>query len=381
MRSPAESRRLEGLLRGVALAALLAAVVVAFRQSRARGDAGRDVRVSLEAAPSPVQRDSLAALARSGRTVTWSGDVGAVVAVAEPLREPVAGWRVAVAGDGAIALRDSLDVLDSLDASGALTTEPTRGPVQAQQGATVALAAAPEAMPPQAVFVYGRVGWEPRFAMSALEEIGWHVDARLELGRDRMVRQGSGAPALGRHGVVIVFDSASLRREVGALQRFVRGGGGLVLAGSAASSRLLPTRRDSLLVALGDSAVTVRATRLGGGRVLALDEAETWRWRMQGEGAAVEAHREFWSRLVGVAAPARRAASDAPTPADALPMAASTAALASAPRAALVHAVGAETPRPRRVPQAPATLPWWLAPIILLALFTEWASRRRRGVP
>jgi hypothetical protein len=246
---------------------------------------------------------------------------------------------------------------------------------------------APQVAPPAGVFVYGRVGWEPRFAIAALEEIGWQVDARLELGRDRFVRQGSAAPTLGRHGVVIVFDSASARREAAALQRFVRGGGGVILAGDAASSRALPPRRDSLSIPLGDSAVGVRATRFGRGRVVSLDEGESWRWRMQGEGAAVEAHREFWSRLAGVASPVAAATSVSSTTEAASSDAAipepgpSAGALESAPRAALVHAIGPERPDRRRASSAPATLPWWLAPIILLALFTEWASRRRRGIP
>lgn len=360
-------------MRGIGLAALAVAVVIAFLQPRRGDETAAAVHLDVDGAPPAVVRDSVAALWRAGRAVTWSGGVSAVMAVAEPLREPVAGWRVAVVGDATVLLRDSLDVLDSLDASGVLTTEPTRGPVQAQEGATVAMAAAASVGVPQAVFVYGRVGWEPRFAIAALEEVGWTVDARLELGRARSVRQGVATPARSRHGVVVVFDSASARREAAALQRFVRAGGGVVLAGSAGGSRALPPRDDSLLIALGDSAVLVRAARVGRGRVLSLDEAETWRWRMQGEGSAVEAHRAFWSRLVGVAAPTMAASSSG--------MARVASAAASAPRAALVHALGPERPEPRRATERPTGLPWWLAPLILLALFTEWASRRRRGVP
>lgn len=364
--------RVERVLRGIALAALVAGIVAALWQQRRTGDAAAALHLDVDGAPAAVQRDSLAALWRAGRAVTWSGGVNAVMAVAEPLREPVAGWRVAVVGDGAVVLRDSLDVLDSLDASGVLMTEPPRGPVQAREGTTVALAAAPGMAPPPAVFVYGRAGWESRFAITALEEIGWQVDALLTLGRERAVRQGAAAATLARHGVVVVFDSARVRRDAAALQRFVRGGGGVVLAGEAAQSRVLPARGDAIVLTRGDSTVTVRATRVGRGRVLSLDEAESWRWRMQGEGAAVEAHREFWSRLVGLAAPASALERS---------IAQRSAAQASAPRAALVHALGPERPEPRRARGAAASFPWWLAPIILLALFTEWASRRRRGVP
>lgn len=389
MRSPADALgralRVERLLRGVALAALAAAIVAGLWQQRRSDGAATAVHLEVSGTPEALQRDSLAALARAGRDVSWSGELRAVMAVAEPLREPVAGWRVAVVGDSAIALRDSLDLLDSLTTSATLTTEPTRGPVQAHEAGTVAFAAAPTHREADAVFVLGRVGWEPRFAITALEEIGWRVDARLELGRDRRVRQGVAAPSRERHGVVVVFDSASVRREAALLQRFVRAGGGVVLAGEAAESRVFPARRDTIALAIGDSTVFVRATRVGRGRVLSLDSAETWRWRMQGEGAPVEQHRMFWSRLVGLAAPIAREA-DIVTPvreaiARADAAASRSAARAASPRAALVAALGPERPAPRRVPLAPTTFPWWLAPIILLALITEWASRRRRGAP
>lgn len=402
--------RVEGLLRGVALAALVAAIVAALWQQRRSGDSVPALHVDIVETPTALQRDSLAALARAGRSITWSGDLRAVMAVAEPLREPVAGWRVAVVGDAALALRDSLDLLDSLVSSdplgasdspsrpevavtsGVITTEPTRGPVQVHEASTVALAAAPRAAPPRAVFVYDRAGWESRFAITALEELGWTVDARLELGRERLVRQGAAAPNPSRHGVVIVFDSAAARREASALQRFLRGGGGVILAGDASATRTLPARSDSISIGLGDSSIVIFGRRIGRGRVLELREPETWRWRMQGEGAAIEAHRTFWSRLVGVAAPTARTSALGATLASGQLREADVrdadvgdvdlrGAAASAPRAAIIHALGPERPEPRRVPLSATTFPWWLAPIILLALFTEWAARRRRGVP
>lgn len=376
--------RTEGLLRGVALAALCAAIVAALWQQRRTGGAPA-AHLEVRGAVDAVARDSFAALARARRAVTWSGELRGVMAVAEPLREPIAAWRVAAVGDGPLVLRDSLGALDSLEAGGVLTTEPTRGPVQVLDGDTRALAEVRVALPPKAVFVYGRAGWEPRFAITALEEVGWSVDARLELGRDRAVRQGAAAPSVARHGVVVVFDTATARREAAMLQRFVRAGGGVVLAGDAARSRTLPARTESMDIAFGDSAVHVLARRVGRGRVLELREAETWRWRMQGEGAAVEAHRAFWSRLVGIAAPVVADGADESEGAahvgDHAVFASKAAARASAPRAALVHALGPDAPASRVDARLPAALPWWLAPVILLALFFEWASRRRRGVP
>ncbi|MBA3854105.1 MAG: hypothetical protein C0503_06805 [Gemmatimonas sp.] len=384
--------RAEGLLRGLALAAVVAAIIAALWQNRRSDDALPALHVDIAGAPSAIARDSLAALARAGRTLTWSGDLRAVTAVAEPLREPVAGWRVAVVGDAALALRDSLDLLDSLDlvdssisreprvTSGLLTTEPTRGPVQVHEAGTVAMAAVSSAEAPLGVFVYARAGWESRFAITALEELGWAVDARLTLGRERLVAQGSAAPTLTRHGVIVVFDSATARRDASALQRFATAGGGVVLAGDAAPTRALPARNDSISIGVGDSSIVVFGRRLGRGRLLELREPETWRWRMQGEGAAVEAHRTFWSRLVGVAAPVGRRSANGAI-ATGAPALGHEEVSASAPRAAVVHALGPERPEPRRAPLTASAFPWWLAPIILLALFTEWASRRRRGAP
>lgn len=350
------------------MAALVVAIVAAFWQLQRRTEAVAARHVALSGSLASATRDSLAAFARAGHGVTWSGPLAAVMAVAEPLREPLPAWRIAAVGDRALELRDSLDVLDSLDAAGVVVTEPTRGAPQLREDASVALVGTPTAIIPQAVLVLGRVGWESRFAIAALEEVGWTLDARLELGRARNVTQGSTAPTRARHGVVVVFDSATARREAATLERFVRAGGGVILAGTAAASRALPARTDSLTLARGDSSVVVRARRVGRGRVFALPESETWRWRMQGEGPAVEEHRRFWSSLVGMATPA---AFDAPQ----------TDARASAPRAALTQALGPERPDARRSAPIPATLPWWLGPFILLALFAEWASRRRRGVP
>jgi hypothetical protein len=408
MPSAADARtalRREGLLRGAALAALTLALVAAWWRQRAGGDAGaRAVHVEVAGGVSGVQRDSLAALARAGRRVSWSGPVAAVMAVAEPVREPVRRWRVSAVGDGALVARDSLGPIDSLQRAATLTTEPTRGPLQVAEAGTVAEAAGPVPLPPRGVLVLGRVGWEPRFAITALEEAGWRVDARLELGRGRSVTQGQPRLDRARHDVAVVFDTASAAREAGALRRFVAAGGGLVLAGEATQT-LAPALRDALpararallppetrdfeehgpthalplfgLAALRADAVllddrdgvpAVAARRVGAGRVLQMGYAETWRWRMQGEGRSVDDHRAWWSRLAGMAAAASSPRVEA-------------SAFGSAPRAALVHALGDERPAPRRADAALPALPWWLGSIILILLLAEWASRRRRGIP
>jgi hypothetical protein len=253
--------------------------------------------------------------------------------------------------------------------------------------------------------VFGRVGWEPRFVITALEEAGWQVDARLELGRNRDVRQGEVSLSMSRHDVAIVLDSASARREAAALARFARAGGGVILAGEAAradapplralvGARVLaeqepetrsfvghePThalplfalgaeRSDAVLIESREDTPAVVARRVESGRVLQLGYAETWRWRMEGEGRSVEQHRVYWSHLAGLVArgdvQATRGSSDARS---------------AAPLAATVHAIGPAFSASARRSEA-LKLPLWLGPIILLGLLAEWALRRRRGVP
>ncbi len=421
MRSAADTRaalRREGLWRGAALAALVLAFVAAWWQRRVTADASTPaLHVEVAGQLAPVRRDSFAAVVRAGRSVTWSGPVAAVMAVAEPLREPMHGWRVSAVGDAALALQDSLGPIDSLPAAGTFTTEPTRGPLQVLEAGTVAAAAGPEAAPPRGALVLGRVGWEPRFVITALEEAGWRVDARLDLGRGRSVTQGAPRLDRTRHDVVLVFDTTSAAREAAALARFVAAGGGLVLAGeavltdAAALRALLPARpremlapetrdfdehgpthalplyalsalrRDAVLVEDRDGVPAIVARREGAGRVVQLGYAESWRWRMQGEEGSVAAHRAWWSRLAGMAAASVVPASGVATGTGPASAGQDFDLAAAAPRAALVHALGDERPEPRRLAGAPPALPWWLGPLILILLLAEWASRRRRGVP
>lgn len=411
MRLAAESLRAqwrrEGLLRGVALAALGVAALVALWRART-GDAATDLVVhrQFDATPSALERDSLGALARAGRRVTWSGELAPLVAMAEPLREPGRRWRIAAVGTAPLLLQDSLGLVDSLEAAAAITLEPTRGAAQLVQSVSRAEVAATATAEPRGVAVLGRVGWEPRFIITALEEAGWRVDARLALGRERDVRQGDAMPRLDRHDVVIVTDSATARANVTSLLQFVRGGGGLILAGEAAATQapalraivaatvrgledpetrsfeghepthalplyaLAALRRDANVLEDREGTPSIAARRLEAGRVMQVGYAETWRWRMEGEGRSVEEHRAYWSRLAGLVA--RGVPRPVPAIAD---------AKSAAPQASLVQAVGpAVTAPPARGGEGPP-FPLWLGPIILLALLAEWGSRRRRGVP
>src|SRR5688572_26772220 len=111
--------RTEQLLRGGALVALGVTLV------RLLAAAGADPVAHHErflAAPSPLVRDSLAAMARSGEQVSWSGPVSAIAAMSEAVREPRPAVRVSVVADSFAVVADTLGALDSLGAGGGTLT-------------------------------------------------------------------------------------------------------------------------------------------------------------------------------------------------------------------------------------------------------------------
>ncbi len=401
------------MVRSLALLALVAALGAAVWEA-VRGDAGdTPLRWSLEGSPSPVVRDSLAALQRAGHVVEWSGTVAPLMAMAEPVREPGDRWRVAVVNAASVEVRDSLGPIDSLDAPGVITTEAVRGAVRVVAGATEARVAPSDSVSLGRIVVYGRAGWEPRFTIAALEEAGWQVDVRLTLGRDRDVLQGEFVPRRARHAAVIVFDSASLGREGPLFARFVREGGGLILAGEAATAdvpalrsiagarvlrleppetrsfaghepthalplRVLGNRRaDAVLVESREGLPAIVARRVGAGRIVQMGYGDTWRWRMEGEGRAVEEHRTFWSRTVGLAVAATSLPRNAMI--DGMPVPRDLVRDDPAPRAALFQALGAPTDGDGAAPTIPRALPRWIGLLILALFVSEWASRRGRG--
>lgn len=400
----------ELLLRATALGGLLVAVGVAWLAAL-RSDAAAHAAVAVRwvDAPSAVARDSMAALRAAGRRLHWEAAVEPIAVMREAVREPGGRIRLSAVGDRPALVRDSLGWIDSVAAGGgSVDVSAPKGGLSLVAGGTAANAPPLRAAEAPRVIVVGRAGWETRFTVAALEESGWRVDARLALGREREVVQGERDPRRSRHGVAIVFDSAAVRRDAAALLRFVREGGGLVLAGEAASvtaaalraqagarvaaleppetstfdgheaTHALPLfalgdlRPDAVLLEDREGSGAVVARRVGRGRVIQFGYAETWRWRMQGEGRAVEEHRAYWSWLAGLAAPTDET--------DAEPGSLPFAARGAAPFAAMVHALGPPSPgEPRDAPR-PA-LPAWLGLLILLAATLEWALRRRRGRP
>ena len=427
--------------------------------------AGADtVHLALAAAPSPRDRDWLHALRAAGTAASWSADSALPMAVAvEPQALPGGGARLGVAAPPGRRLRlaDEAGALGELTAgdagatallqaaAGAVGVSPAgapRGGARARQRDSVVL---------RRVLVLGRASWETKFVVAALEEGGWVVEARAPVAPGVVVRQGALAgPDTATHSAVVVLDSTA-NGYAGRVVRFVRQGGGAVLAGEGAAQpafaalaagegrapaqggvagalateeprrglRLWPIARlraDAVPLERRAGAVAAAARRVGAGRALQLGYEETWRWRMLGAEAAPEAHRAWWSRVVGSVAyapvvPRERApagggsvpattaaggnvpvggpprtANNAARAQGAAGAAAPTPTLAGAPLADTLPddapfaragaRLGAPSPLAETAPAAPRRgTPWWLFPLLAAALLAEWASRRFRG--
>jgi hypothetical protein len=374
-------------------------------------EAPSGVNADLDSAPPPVSRDWLAALPGAGTRVSWHArSLLPIALVASPVADPGRITRLRVAAPPAtrMMLRDEAGILDTVrvgaGGGASILARGLRGAVEAVAPGASARTTTPDVVPLQRVLVLGQVGWESRFVVDALEERGWHVDAQLGLAPGSDVRQGAASLIdTARYTAVIVTDS-SPANSAGRLVAYVRSGGGLVLAGSAATIpvlrelvagttgmvmpstpmgpgdslapaamkrlALLPItglRADAVPLALRDRAVAVAARRVGPGRIVQSGYLETWRWRM-GSAAGEGAHRDWWAGLVSAVAYAPVAARPAGSGFD------------NAPAAALAEALGpmsANAPGPHE-PAGPRD-PAWLFALIVVALLAEWASRRLRG--
>ena len=406
MPSPADARR--DVERGARIAAVALIAVTLWRLIAVAAAGAPSYHATFDDAPSARTRDSLAALVRAGETVTWSGSVSALAAMAEGIRQPGPAVRLSVVADAVVAASDALGLLDSLSAGGSSLTLAAGGEdlpfsVTLAAGRTRAVVSGHDAPAPERILVLARVSWESKFVVAALEEAGWDVDTRLRLSDTITIAQGSGtAPSLLRHAVVVVLDPLTAA-EAAAIMRFVRGGGGLLVSGRANASSALAAiaagrtereippesrtfievdpltalplhafatvRVDALVLDSRGTARALVARREGSGRVVQSGYADTWRWRMEGEPGSVEAHRRWWSRLVTLALPTSAVPSSL------------SASDEGTPLAALVNALGeSREAAPGSTPRGPA-IPAWLGALILLLLLTEWALRRLRGVP
>ncbi len=435
-------QRVERACRGVAVAAL---AVLAWRAGRAPVPAQRplltrataDLRPALERAtrgalgeldltldslPGASERAWARAVAGAGTRVRWrhaaARDAGGpnaardipMATALEPLPDPSGRVRlVAVGTPGApLSIDDGAGSVDSsaFPPSGTRVLDATLdGTVGTHASRSIATTARRDSLVLRPVLVLASAGWEGKFITAALEEAGWRVDARFAVAPTVSVRQGGDVPIDTAHyGAVIAVD-ASAAPYAPSIVRFVREGGGAVIAGEAmalpAFGAILPARGagrvpPTLGALAGDAprrgldgiALTASrngalvldrtggrpraiAARVGTARVLALGYEDTWRWRMEGGPDAPRLHREWWSAMVGsvVRAPTVPVASAPPV--DEMPYASLVSAL-GAPDGTGAWDGGGVT----------LGSDWWeplLFALLLGGLLAEWASRRLRG--
>jgi hypothetical protein len=370
------------------------------------------LHVTLDELPGRRERDWLVALRRAGAAVTWSSKGSTALALTiEPANDPSGGVRASFAAPvgSSVVVSDSLGVLDTVSTAGpsaSLRARALLGVASVAVGADSARAVIRDSLARRGVVVLGSAGWEAKFIIAALEESGWNVSARLAVAPGIFVRQGSAELDTSVTGVVVALDSTAAR-DARDIARFVNSGGGLVLAGGAARGAGLRSlavgatgvRVNAASIAFSDSAprralgffpisagestvpiesrdgaIAVAARRVGAGRVIQEGYDATWRWRMQGGSDSPEAHRAWWSQLVGSAADR-----------DSQPVKYDAAAVDPAPLAAAFAALGAPTAAElgRGGGAAASAAAPALRGGMLLALFAmllaEWASRRLRG--
>ncbi len=377
-------------------------------ESWTRDPRAESLYVALDELPGRAARDWLVALRHAGAGVSWSSNGNVPLALTiEPENDPAGGVRMIFAAPpgSSVVVSDSLGVIDTVLAAGpsaSLRSRAMLGAAGIAVGKESARAAVRDSLAQRGVVVFGSAGWEAKFLIAALEESGWRVSARLAVAPGIFVRQGTVELDTSVTGVVVALDSTAAR-DARDIARFVRSGGGLVLAGEAALGgrfSSLAAGRAGVRVraasiafsdsaprrALGffpveaadgaipiesrDGATAVAARRVGAGRVVQVGYDATWRWRLQGGDDSPDAHRAWWSQVVGSAAyrAARRLEQgDAAT--DAAPLAAAFAALGppSEPDAAV------------RAPAGVPVLRGWMLLALLAMLLVEWASRRLRG--
>lgn len=390
--------------------------------------------LTLRLVPGAPLRAAISALQAAGVVMHWTDSTGASGLAVSVSRAPIPGAPLFVRASGnagmPLLLRDAGGVLDSL-ARGAHALswqlQSATPPVVVQQGRSRARVPLPGSVDSKRLLVLAQPGWEGKFTVAALEELGWRVDGRLRVSPTGVVTMG--APQrldLERYAAVVIVDSMSV--DAAALQSFVARGGGIVLGGDALQIASLATLRPARVIALrgaiagglltddprrgleaweldvavgsvtlaedrgehGHDEPALIARRSGRGRVVAMPYRETWRWRMQGTDNGAEAHRRWWQAALTAALPS---AADSPHPSpvttmdDALPGEAAPyadlvarvgpGARMPSPATANVTLAGDERHATGDIPRIPSARVLLL--VTLLALLAEWSSRRLRG--
>jgi len=365
---------------------------------------GIALHVNVDATPSAAAVDWLSALRHSGRSVTWTGAPPALAVTAEPLADPRGGTRIDVASTSgsSVVVHDDAGILDSVRVSrlgGVVTSPVVVGRIAASVRGETASVRAPDSSRTRSIVVVGGAGWEGKFIVAALEEWGWPVATRFVVAPNVDVGQrGSLSLDTAHVSAVIAVDTllAGLGRDI---DRYVRSGGGLILAGpssrAASAAPLAPgtlgprvrpavlpadtiglgatgfypvasLARDAIALERRAGGVAIAVRRVGAGRVMQIGYDDSWRWRMAGGPGSEAAHRDWWSRLVSTVAYAPPVGDEAGT--------------GAAPLAAMVGRLGPPRPLPAGARGAPPVDRRIYMTLIIVLLLAEWGSRRLRGL-
>ncbi|MBL0938160.1 MAG: hypothetical protein IBJ03_04650 [Gemmatimonadaceae bacterium] len=394
--------------------------------------------LGLSRIPGDSSRALLGGLPLSGVSVAWAlvpDSARDATLAATVSRVATPGNELLVRSSGhhhALVLRDAGGVLDSVPTESATTPSSWRvrsatWPLTVSGRASTVSLDTPDSTRVRMVRVLGVPGWEYKFTVAALEELGWKVDGAVRVAPTAQVTLGAPATPLDttRYAAVVVTDSVAV--DGTGLQRFVDAGGGLILLGDAlripALSAMRPAvateRRGGIAGALlteaplsgldawelrtapdavvlqevsgdaggghGHDEPVMVARRRGAGRVLAVAYRELWRWRMEGRDDGIDAHRAWWRNTLSAVG----AVAAAPVGRD--PLGRDPHPGAGAPYADLVSWIGParttsggptsgqDAVRPTRSTRDSRHLAPWLGVLALGLLCFEWGSRRLRG--
>ena len=368
------------------------------------------IHLEVDSAPSRLERDWLVALSAAGSSVSWSGNLPAVMIDAQPVASPEGGIRVRMAAptNSKVEIADQAGLIDSIQSSEAgvsLTIGSAVGLIAGSVAKSTGTTILSDSVALGKVLVIGKAGWESKFVVAALEESGWKVDAFIRVAPGVDVTQGSIASIdTSRYSAVVALDNTVVPYAE-RLVRFARNGGGVVLGPGAASidaiaplrsggvgdasapaqvanvsgsitrgtlvmAPITQPRSDAIPLERRSETVVLAARRYGAGRVLQSGYEDTWRWRMAGAESSVRDHRGWWTELVSnvayaphVVLPGRARDTD------------------DAPVADLVSTLGPSSDRTgiARSGLNPSHWAAWLFALLSLGLIAEVASRRLRG--
>src|SRR6185503_12929742 len=172
------------------------------------------IHVQLNSVPSTIERAWLSALAGAGSAVTWSGDIAPLMIEAQPVASPSGGTKVLVAAPtGSVVVNDDVGPIDTLRAQSAgamLSLSASQDRLTARVKGSAASTSTADSLTLHRVLVIADAGWESNFAIAALEEEGWKVDASIRVAPGVNVTQGSVAVIdTSRYSAVVALDGAS----------------------------------------------------------------------------------------------------------------------------------------------------------------------------